>query len=127
MCVFAGLRITFWIIFMIILGAFQSFALFNSVKLLLGSFRIHKASFLLPGTSLASQLSHLNVFNLRRIADYSNDMLNLIYCVVLPLVSSLSAAGFASGKENAFMSEKKWKEERNSVLHVSQVLRSTIL
>lgn len=45
-------------------------------------------------------------------------MQNLIYCVVLPLVSSLSAASFASGKEYAFVLEKKWgKGERNWRLH----------
>lgn len=49
-------------------------------------FCIHETSFSLPGTSLASQLSHFNVFNLHRIENHSNDMQNLIYSVVLPLV-----------------------------------------
>lgn len=40
-------------------------------------------------------------------------MHNLIFCVVLPLAAFLSAAGFAGGKDNAFISEKKWKGETN--------------
>lgn len=99
---------------MIISKAFQNFALFTSVKLLSASFHIHKAPFSLSGTSLASQLSHLNVFNLHRIANHSNDMQNLIYCVVLPLVSSLSAAGFASGKESTFIYEKGNKKGKET-------------
>lgn len=36
-------------------------------------------------------------------------MRTLICCAVLPLVSFLSAAGFAGGKDNAFISEKEMK------------------
>ncbi len=57
---------------------FKFVLLFNFVKLLSAFFHIHEALFSLPGTSLASLLSHLNVFNLHRIANHSNDMQNLI-------------------------------------------------
>lgn len=86
--------------------AFKSSALFNTVKLLSAYFRIHKAPISLPGTSLALQLSHLNVFNLHRIASYWNDMQNLICCVALPLVFSLSGA---DGKRTEFMSKRNGK------------------
>ena len=92
---------------MIIPRPFQICALFNFAKLLSAYFRIHKALISLPETSLALQLSHLNVFNLQRFANHSNNMQNLIYCVVLLLVSSLSAASLASSKEYAFVLEKK--------------------
>ncbi len=64
---------------------FKFVLLFNFVKLLSAFFHIHEALFSLPGTSLASLLSHLNVFNLHRIANHSNDMQNLIQCAGSPV------------------------------------------
>lgn len=107
-CSSAALAQFFWTYFMIIPRAFKSFALFNTVKLLSAYFRIHKAPISLPGTSLALQLSHLNVFNHHRIASYWNDMQNLICCAALPLVFSLSGA---DGKRTEFMSERNGKPE----------------
>lgn len=87
-------------------------------------FDIHKAPFSHLGTSLVGQLSHLNVFNLRRILNQSNDMQNLIFFVHLPLVSSLSSAGFASGKEKHIHIRKRigWGEKEETYSNVISTL-----
>lgn len=70
---------------------------------------IHKALLSVPGTSLAWQLSHLNVFNLSRMETIQMICKNLIYYLLL-LVSSLSAVSLPSSKECVFVLENKRNE-----------------